>query len=408
VRIVQVLHLYQPPYQTSAILAKVVNECYMPLASLLQSPQNKPVLLNINASLTELLLANGHTKVLDLLRGAAGHGNLEFMGSAAYHPILPLLPRDMIQSQITINNEVNQAAFGDVYQPSVFFFPEMCFTPWLAEVVATNGFRYIVLDELSYDGQFGTYPKDCLFHTDGVTTVLRHRTLSNALARSIWRTDDIDSAARFKELVAPEIGSGGFVCLATDGEVFGHHHEGRHQFLAELLSDGEIQFCSPSELKGLAGPSRTLAPRPCSWSSQEFELQAGIPYALWRDPSNEIHELQWRMVDLALEVLKARSAVDISPTRPVMKAVASDQFFWASCRPWWNASMVEQGARELCGAICEAAGAQNAIVDRALSMRDVVLSKVAEWEAKGEAQRRKGAFLSRAGLDEKTLGSSLL
>src|SRR6266498_1278614 len=119
-----VLHFYQPPTQFPEVLKRVCRESYRPLIDLLGEFTRSRATVNINGALTEMLLDSGHDDIIEGLKQLAGNGRIELVGSAMYHPILPLLPECEIRRQIALNQTTNQRAFGDAYQPAGFFAPE--------------------------------------------------------------------------------------------------------------------------------------------------------------------------------------------------------------------------------------------------------------------------------------------
>lgn len=121
------LHIYQPPTQTEAIVRKVTEECYRTLVRVLNEAPHAKITLNINAVLTEQLERYGFKDVIEGLKRLAERGQIEFTGSAMYHPILPLIPGEEVERQIKLNTEVNRRYFGDAYQP-LGFFPPKCVT----------------------------------------------------------------------------------------------------------------------------------------------------------------------------------------------------------------------------------------------------------------------------------------
>ena len=112
-----VLHFYQPPTQFPAVLKRICDESYRPLIALLGEFERARATVNINGSLTEMLLNCGHKDVVAGLRRLAEQGRVELLGSGMYHPILPLIPGPEIVRQIELNHATNRRAFGDVYAP---------------------------------------------------------------------------------------------------------------------------------------------------------------------------------------------------------------------------------------------------------------------------------------------------
>jgi 4-alpha-glucanotransferase len=129
------LHIYQPPTQTEQIVRKVTEEGYRTLGRVLKASPKARVTLNISAVLTQQLDCYGLDDVISDLRKLAERGQIEFTGSAIYHPILPLIPKDEVIRQIKLNTEVNRSYFGDSYNPKGFFLPEMCYSVDIARTV---------------------------------------------------------------------------------------------------------------------------------------------------------------------------------------------------------------------------------------------------------------------------------
>jgi hypothetical protein len=90
---------------------------------------------------------------------------------------------------------------------------------------------------------------------------------------------------------------------------------------------------------------KQLSPKPSNWALMPQDMKKGVYFARWDDPGNAVHQLQWNMVDYAFELdskygnEKSRDFLDIS--------LHSDQFWWASAKPWWSLEMIERGAYEI-------------------------------------------------------------
>src|SRR3989338_5381157 len=108
-----VLPFYQPPTQFPAVLKRICRESYRPLIDLLGEFTRARATVNINGALTEMLLDSGHDDVIEGLGRLASAGRIELLGSAMYHPILPLLPASETRRQIALNHSTNHRAFGD-------------------------------------------------------------------------------------------------------------------------------------------------------------------------------------------------------------------------------------------------------------------------------------------------------
>jgi len=406
-KLLYLIHIYQPPYQTDDILLKVVRECYLRLFQIINSSSKAKIVLNINGSLSELLYKAGFNEVIDEIRSAADKGRIEFTGSAAYHPILPLLPEEEITRQIRVNNEINRHIIGEAYRPVGFFCPEMCYSHKIGPIIQKAGFKWVIIDEVAFNGTISSYPKNSIFSDDNLILLLRNRDVSNVLAFSIWRKKDIDKSEHLKKFIHECMKTGDYLCLATDGEVFGHHKKNRENLLRELLSDRGVEWCGFSDLTSIVSKVQTIIPIESSWSSQPFELQEDIPFSLWNDPTNELHAVQWNFVSLGMEILNRNIGNDEFRNR-LDRCLCSDQFFWASCRPWWDGMMVEKGAQALHDAILSAGNIRKHHRIKATRLYKKILKLVDEWNKKGIAKSKRRDFLRRSGISEERVQRVLM
>ncbi len=102
------LHIYQPPTQSSEFVRKITGESYKRIIDLLEEYPRVKITLNINASLTQQLEREGFGTLIERIGKLGERGQIEFVGSGAYHPILPELPRKEIVRQIKLNTKINQ------------------------------------------------------------------------------------------------------------------------------------------------------------------------------------------------------------------------------------------------------------------------------------------------------------
>ena len=101
------LHIYQPPWQKRNNQKNRQTKLLANCSYFKKHPQAK-ITLNINATLTEQLAANGEMPLLRALGLLAKRGQIEFVGSAKYHAILPLIPLKETVRQIELNNLANK------------------------------------------------------------------------------------------------------------------------------------------------------------------------------------------------------------------------------------------------------------------------------------------------------------
>lgn len=381
------LHIYQPPTQKPYWVKRVTEESYRRIVrDLLRAPTAK-VTLNVNACLLELLEANGCRDVIDDLRTLVQRGQVELTGSAKYHPLLPTLPKDEMVRQIELSDETLKKYFGDRYQRRGFFPPEMGFSIDVAEVAQELGFRWIIADELSFRREHGAVDYTKLYTIRGLgdfRIFFRERRMSYKILSGQLGTGEllIDS-------LGDRLKKKNYVLTAMDGETFGHHRPGMEHLLFEIYQSKKLSTVLISDLPKLFPKVETITPLPSTWALMEKDLERNQPFARWKDPTNDVHVLQWELTDLAVDLVRrsdqsqpafgrARVALD--------RALHSDQYWWASAKPWWSLEMIEAGAIELKEVVNRAPAATAADKARAQALYQGILSTGFAWQRNGTVE----------------------
>ncbi len=358
----QLLHFYQPPTQTHEVLRRITDESYRPLVQVLREHPASRTAVNINGVLSEMLLDHGLGDVVTGLRELAERGQVEFVGSGKYHPILPLIPESERVRSISENARTNHQAFGAAWQPRGFFPPEMCFSTNILHEIANAGHDWVILSGVACPGD---WPTDVVYRApaDGrnLHVLFRDDSRSNRIS---FR--DVDSRGFLDDLSRVGGGQPAYVLTAMDAETFGHHIRGwEREFLAATLdaiaaqpgtaADGyasKVEMVLPSALLDRFPDGPVIEPLASSWSTTRDDMAARNPYPLWQSPGNHVHELQWEYVDHCVELLAvanryaegdvARKYASLAGEK-FQPALHSCQFWWASRRPMWDVPMVHRG-----------------------------------------------------------------
>ena len=143
---VNFLHIYQPPWQEPEILKQITRDSYQVLIQTLRRFPHYRISLNLSGALTEQLMANGLSPILYDLNDLAKAGQIEFVGSAMYHPILPLLTDKQIVRQIKLQEAINKK-YLSAYKPTGFFLPEMAYSERVAKLIKRLGYGWLILDQ---------------------------------------------------------------------------------------------------------------------------------------------------------------------------------------------------------------------------------------------------------------------
>lgn len=398
---VNLLHFYQPYNQQKDILNRVVNECYLPLLRGFTAKPGSKLVVNINGALTRLLLDSGYGEVVGLLKNLLDAGQIEMTGSAMYHAFLPLLTEEEIERQITLNFEENRKSFGEKYAPLGFFSPEMAVSDKLLKVVSKMGFRWVFAsDTAKVDTEHDIASNIFEDPESGIKVFFRNKRISS-LVLSGWVRSSADMLTETTDIYNKDK----YWLSVMDAETFGHHRIGHQNFLFELYDSGRFNFAHIADVMGQKDlPVVQTKIRPCTWTNEEqdfwidrekkVENTKANSFMLWKDPSNPIHVLQWEFLDFITEKVNNsanKNAEEWKKARFLLDmAEASDQFWWASAKPWWSLEMIESGAydmKQVMNTLYKFPDG-SAEIARAEVLYRKILDKAFEWQRTGYIRQK--------------------
>jgi hypothetical protein len=379
-------------------LHRIVHECYLPLTrGLLERPRARMV-VNISGALTDLLVKKGYSEVVDNLNQLAERGQIELTGSAKFHAFLPLLPETEVDRQIESNQEINTKYFGTNYHPVGFFSPEMAVSDGVVEAGKRFKFNWLAAADVGHPS--GNPPADKLYRSEDLYIMFRHKRISSLMLSAVCRTAE-DLIKETTDLHERDK----YWFVVMDAETFGHHRIGHEEFLFEVLDNPFFEPVTVSDLLGESKKKGGLSEeetqiRPSTWTNEEqdfwLDREQKVPtlarsFILWQDPENPIHKSQWGLAELVINELnnyprkdsknyqKARELLDM--------ALASDQFWWASAKPWWSLEMIEQGAYELKTVLITLDPALQSTKEGESLYREI-LDKAFEWQRTGYIRKK--------------------
>jgi predicted glycosyl hydrolase (DUF1957 family) len=340
---INVLHIYQPPTQNIEVVNLITKESYSLIADLLESYPKLKITLNISGCLLETLYKNGHQVLIGRFKKLIENDQIELLSSAAYHPILPLIPETEVIRQIEINESLLKKYLHLEEKPKGFYLPEMAFSMSIAKILSNLGYKWIILDkDTHFTGQNYSTDINYIIDNTSLSVIFRDRKYSKTFPPEALVND-------YKKIQNETI------ITAHDGELYGHFHKNDYGYYSKAFSKDEIRTYTVSEYLSSLSKTETIIPRNGSWESTKEELENNIPFALWNDKKNKIHKDLWSFSKLALSVLNknindsnyeiARSYYDIS--------LASCSWWWASNKKLgvfspitWNPTEIEKGVKE--------------------------------------------------------------
>jgi len=400
------LHIYQPANQRKDVFDAVVAQCYRPLIEHIHKSKSVRLTLNINASLVEQFHENGHDDLITMLKEAGLQGKIEFTSSAKFHAFLPLLPKEEIINQIKINDETNRFYLGDAYKPVGFFSPEMGYTSTLPGIIEQLGYKWMILDEISAYGEVGKidYTKLYKIKDTKVHAFFRERRVSNLIMSAVVRSKET-----LIEAMKDDMSSDRYLITAMDGETFGHHRPGLEKMLFKIFETPEFNLVTISELYKHYSDIIEINPVDSTWASSKQDIDKGIQFLSWNDPSNIIHKWQWELIHLAQDyVTKADTANPkyLEIRKMMDRALASDHLWWASAKPWWSVEMIEDGAFRLLETLRLIPNISNFDLEHASKLYEKIVSTAFDWQRSGKIYKmmQDQNSILRIPFQERTIG----
>lgn len=337
----------------------------MPMVRILMANPSGKLTLNICASLTQQLKKLDEAgEFFQGVRALVKKGQVELIGSAAYHPLLTQLPSEEIIRQIELNHKINQLAFGTGYRPKGFFPPEMVYNREITQIVEQLGFQWIILDESAHPlasvHTHADLPHEGLkidqlvyqIRNSGLKIFFRDRELSLhvAFSQELILKDFLTKLIKSRSQAE-------YILLAMDGETFGHYSPSLMSFFEELMIQNQIELTTVTELIFQGYPLGRIEPMESAWGITLEDANQQRTFPRWKNPQNPIHQLQWQLYNLALESIRKRPEIGFTSSEKkekwlkarhnLDKGLHSDQFWWAGRNPCWYLEMIQRGAKLL-------------------------------------------------------------
>jgi len=343
-KIVFLLHFYQPWWQFPSVLHKIVNQCYRPILELVNSSDRFCFTANVNLSLLKLL-DNSFSDVVLSFREATEKLKIELMGSPAQHPILPLIPEFIQRAQIQKDREDKEKKFGLKQNCRGFYLPEMAFSRNDVGLIKEFGYRWSVMDDEPFRAIHGSVPFDGIIILNGFKVYMRSSLWSNLISSGNFSFGDIKARMEY-EIPSWTKNVPAYIIIAMDAETFGHHDQPRgarlmERFLKPMLWEwGNEGRIVPIESLEQNFPWRSISYLPDgSWSTSADDIRKNDPYPLWNSRFNRYHSMLWELTNIALKYFK-------DCEEDCLKMTSSCHWWWISGRPHWEPEFMKLGARK--------------------------------------------------------------
>lgn len=344
------LHFYQPVNKEESAIREATEKSFLRVLRGIEENENIKFTLNINACLFLRWDEMGYSTIFTRLKKLLRAGRLELTGNAAYHPLLPLIPKAEQERQIKEAEKIFFKYLGDDWQPKGFFMSEMAYGKDTAKLIKSLGYNWIILDEIAYSGKLKQVDcqKNYFDKASGLQVVFRNRKLSNTYVP--------ESIIRLLEKKSSET-----VISASDGELYGLRHEDPTAEFEKVLKHPSLETGLLSSYLAEEREKENITITASSWESSEAEVADNTPYLIWQDKDKEIQKRLWKFVNFVYQICEEyRHDRNRRWSRwHLVRGLASCTFWWASEKDFkhnfgpfaWSPDEIERGMNELVRAV---------------------------------------------------------
>ena len=347
------LHIYQPINTDAHTIKEATDKSYWRIArALIEHPEIK-FTLNISGCLFLRWKELGYQKLIEIFKKLSEKKQIEFTGSVAYHPLLPLIPKNEVVKQINENEKILKKYFGKNFFSKGFFLPEMAYSSSVAKIIKKHGYEWIILDEIAFDEKKQDKKLNNIYKdkASGLKVIFRSKKLSNTYVPKTVKK--LLTTNKQKTIIT-----------GTDGELYGLRYLDQTAEFEKILNNKNLITKTISEFineKELKEKIKKIKIRACNWESTEKELKEKKPYASWINKKNKIQNKLWDLANFAYKTLeKNKDDKNYYWARwHLVRGFASCSFWWASAKDFsynygpyaWNPDEIERGVNELIRAI---------------------------------------------------------
>lgn len=341
------LHLYQPANTESYHIIEATEKSYKRILNALEKNPQIKFTINISGSLLLRWEDLGYQELYCRFKKLIKNGQIELVGTAAYHALLPLMPKYEIIKQIKEQEQIIAKYLGKNIKLKGFFLPEIAYSVEVAKIIKTLGYEWLIVDDFAWRGKENETRLDynqVYEDTAGLKIVFRSRRWSNS----------------FPPETVSRLESEGYafpIITATDAEIYGLRHEDPTGEFEKILKNKNLRTENISSFIKKRKNIIKIKLIDCSWDSSEKEIKNGSPYALWFDRNNAIQVKMWRLADMAINAYyKHTNDSNLEWARwHLARGLASCAFWWASSRDFrkvfgpiaWSPDEIEKGLNEL-------------------------------------------------------------
>jgi len=163
VYLLMAVHCHQPVGNFGFVFEEAFRRSYEPFITVLERHEAVRVALHYSGSLLDWLLRHQRGFV-DRLARLAARGQVEFLASGYYEPILPIIPEPDRLGQIELMRQTLRRIFG--VDATGLWLAERVWEPELPRSLSGAGIHYTILDTNQFTTARAVLPEECQVQDD--------------------------------------------------------------------------------------------------------------------------------------------------------------------------------------------------------------------------------------------------
>lgn len=333
-KLLYVLHFYQPDFQFTHTLEHVYRESYKEIFETVKQSPHAKIVINITGSTIKIFQRWGVGKLSDDLRELYKTGRVEFTATAFAHALLHYTSPEQSRRQIQRDIDTLKECIGIDLCCNYLYSPEMFVSEKVIALAKEMNMKGLFISRNSLPTPLKN--KNVFRHND-LILIRRNTNISRLCEGSgIYTYDDLKEALRQREFDQNRP-----MVIVHDAEIIGHHFFQKKEFFKQMMNSSDINWCSIDEFMTGEQIYRISKINQASWEQMPIHGKLIDPH--WNNPKNAVHQAMWNLTNYVVkhvESLKGKSKQFDQLQDALDYIQYSCQYWWASSFPYWSAEIV--------------------------------------------------------------------
>lgn len=332
-KLLYLLHFYQPDFQFFHTLQHVYNESYKEIFRVIREAPKAKIVVNINGASLKLFERWGVGKLPQDLKELYNLGKIEFTATSFTHALLNYTSPTQTIRQITRDITTKREMIDMTINPQFLYPPEMFVSNKVVEAARSCGLKgvFISSNSLPKPHKFKT-----VFSYNDMCLLRRNTNISRWCENhGIFSRQELDIVMKEHNFETDRP-----MVITHDAEIIGHHFKDKIVLFEELMNDPSITWCHTTDFIDHIEPQKIQTLHEASWEKMPIRGKEIDPH--WRNPKNNVHTAMWALTEYVVDTIESlQNNPQYNKIQDQLDYIQySCQYWWASSYPFWSAEIV--------------------------------------------------------------------